>query len=382
MAKKEISEEEKKKNAEIATNMHSKGTGLVLRNLDDMALFARTAFDAMTRELTKSGLDSPGKVILALETGQELGLPPMASLRSIAVIGGKPTIYGDAGLALVRKSGLLESIKEVEPTIREIGKDLKETSDEVKAICTVKRKEDAESTVREFSVAEARQANLWGKVSKDGKAMPWTTHPGRMLKLKARAFALRDTFPDVLMGLNFFEEMQGIEMPTEAPTPEVPGREERKQAEDVKVTDTKELVRDLLEKTLGKFCGSAAYSLEISEDDCLNKEAFAKACEIILEDTETDFTNEDSFTIDNLTTITTYIEHAGVPDEALALIPVEKKEPKPTEKDEEKDPFPWHCNGCGHDFPEPKKGARGIKLCPDCHSKDVIENKEREKVKK
>jgi hypothetical protein len=49
-------------------------------------------------------------------------------------------------------------------------------------------------------VAEAKKAGLWGKQG------PWTQYPRRMLQMRARGFALRDAFPDVLRGLVTAEE--------------------------------------------------------------------------------------------------------------------------------------------------------------------------------
>jgi len=196
----------------LAQSMQTKPSGgVIFSNFEQMATFARTASGAMQVELAKSGLNTPGKVLLALQQGQELNIPPMATLRSIAIIGGKPTIYGDIALALVERSGLLEEFEETEPDIEEIGHDLTKTKDNIAAVCRVKRKGKLQIE-RKFSVGDARQANLWNRHSRSGEPMPWVTHPGRMLKYKVRAFALRDTFPDVLMGIHLYEEMQGVEM--------------------------------------------------------------------------------------------------------------------------------------------------------------------------
>jgi hypothetical protein len=54
--------------------------------------------------------------------------------------------------------------------------------------------------VFKFSVEEAKRALLWGK------AGPWTAYPKRMMQMRARGFALRDAFADVLTGLITAEE--------------------------------------------------------------------------------------------------------------------------------------------------------------------------------
>ncbi len=55
---------------------------------------------------------------------------------------------------------------------------------------------------RRFSVQDARRAGLWGRPG------PWSQYPQRMLQMRARAFALRDAFADVLGGLYLREELE------------------------------------------------------------------------------------------------------------------------------------------------------------------------------
>jgi hypothetical protein len=99
-------------------------------------------------------------------------------------------------MALVRASGLAASIEE---RIEGTG-----PSDWV-AICTVRRRGDVHPVERRFSAEDARRARLWGK------AGPWSDYPQRMLQMRARAFALRDVFADVLGGLYLREEIEGSE---------------------------------------------------------------------------------------------------------------------------------------------------------------------------
>ncbi len=133
--------------------------------------------------------NNPGNILVAIQWGMEIGLQPLQSMQSIAVINGRPSIWGDAMLALVRSSGLLESINE-------------EVTDS-KAVCTIKRRGEQE-VVREFSMQDAKQAGL------SGKQGPWAQYPKRMLQMRARAFALRDVFPDVLRGVHVAEEAQDL----------------------------------------------------------------------------------------------------------------------------------------------------------------------------
>ena len=152
----------------------------------------------------------PQDVLVAVQWGYEIGLKPLQALQNLAVINGKPSIYGDAAIALVKSDkrclGISESIEG--------------EGDNRKAICKIKRSygSEVEETVREFSVSDAKTAKLWGK------AGPWTQYPNRMLAMRARGFALRDAFPDVLRGVITKEEAE--DYPTEpiniTPEKEVP----------------------------------------------------------------------------------------------------------------------------------------------------------------
>jgi len=152
--------------------------------------------------------------------GQEVGIPHLQALQSIAVVNGIPSIYGDAGLALVRASGKLFEIDE---WIEVEGKrmdgpfpiiTLAEQKKEIVAYCkTVRVMGDGISAPRTtwFSVDDAQRAGLWLKRGKEGYPTPWCTVPQRMLMWRARGWNLRDQFGDVLKGLAIYEEAIDIE---------------------------------------------------------------------------------------------------------------------------------------------------------------------------
>ena len=150
----------------------------------------------------------PGNCLIAMQWGAEVGLKPLQALQNLAVINGRPALWGDSVIAIVRASPLCEYVIE--------------TDDGHTATCKVKRRGEPEQ-VRTFSVDDARSAGLAGKQG------PWTQFPKRMRQMRARAFALRDVFPDVLRGLPVAEEV--MDTPTErhmgaadvvAPPPEAP----------------------------------------------------------------------------------------------------------------------------------------------------------------
>lgn len=139
----------------------------------------------------KSFMGKPGDILVCLQMGQELGLKPMQAIQNIAVINGRPSLWGDAMLAVCRQSKEFEFIKET-------------YDEETKtAHCIVKRRNEPEF-IQNFSEKKARVAKLWGK---DG---PWTQYPERMLQMRARGFCLRDAFSDLLRGIIIHEEAEDI----------------------------------------------------------------------------------------------------------------------------------------------------------------------------
>jgi hypothetical protein len=139
-------------------------------------------------QLAPKGISSPQAIAVAIQAGMELGLGPMQALQSIAVINGRPTIYGDTALGLVKRHK--DFLDHVEP-------------EPVDGVATVTSKRRGCSDIkRTYSVEDAKRAGLWGKSG------PWTTNPNRMLQLRARSFALRDQFPDVLRGVGIAEEVR------------------------------------------------------------------------------------------------------------------------------------------------------------------------------
>lgn len=148
--------------------------------------------------MAPKGMTRPETVATAIFMGAEVGMTPMAALRSIAVINGRPSIWGDGALGVIRAKGLLDDIEEW----TEGGA---YPEDGFTAYCRVKRKGVERDVTRSFSIAQAKRANLFGKEG------PWQQYPERMMQMRARAFALRDLFTDVLGGFYIAEEMDDDE---------------------------------------------------------------------------------------------------------------------------------------------------------------------------
>lgn len=137
--------------------------------------------------------------ILAYDLGASVGFHFTQALQSIAVINGRPCIWGDGMIGLVRNSPRCEWIEEVEfgdPGTEGYG-----------WRATAKRIGDPKLIVNTFTIRQAKVAKLWGKEG------PWTTYPERMVKMRARSWTCRDGFADVLKGLAMREEV--VDVPPE-----------------------------------------------------------------------------------------------------------------------------------------------------------------------
>lgn len=162
------------------------------RNFEQALTFAGYLADSSM--VPKDFVGKPGNCLIAIQWGAELGLKPLQAMQNLAVINGRPSLWGDAVIALVRASPLCEFVIE--------------TDDGTTATCRVKRRGEPEHS-RTFSTEDAKTAGLVGKQG------PWSQYPKRMRQMRARAFALRDVFPDVLRGLPVAEELLDAPPPAE-----------------------------------------------------------------------------------------------------------------------------------------------------------------------
>lgn len=161
---------------------------LAPRDIKEALAFAEML--SKSNMVPKDFIGNPGNILVAVQWGMELGLQPMQAMQNIAVINGRPSLWGDSVIALVKASPTCEYI------IEEVGDD--------SATCRVKRRGEPEQE-RSFSTADAKAAGLLGKQG------PWTQYRKRMMQMRARSWALRDVFPDVLRGMPIAEEVMDME---------------------------------------------------------------------------------------------------------------------------------------------------------------------------
>lgn len=153
---------------------------------------------------------NPSKVMLGIAASLEAGLPPLYGLRQIAIIGGRPCIWGDAAVALVQSKNLI-----VNHTRRDIGPSfdpatpVNDWPNEFGVTVSYWRRNQEGAYIGQFTVGDAKRAKLWMNTKK----VPWIEHPHRMLFNRARAWALRDGFADALAGLAIREEVEDMAQP-------------------------------------------------------------------------------------------------------------------------------------------------------------------------
>jgi hypothetical protein len=177
----------------------------------DLALWAPKDLDgamrladqvANTAFAPKEFRGKPQDCLVAMMYGNEIGLPPMASLQSIAVINGRPSVWGDAALAIVQNHPDFEDI-------------IEEWDEQSKtATCTIKRR-GRTPVVRHFSMQNAKDAKLSEKDT-------YKSYPERMCQMRARSYAMRDMFPEVFKGISVREEVEDYPAEPRDVTPDEP----------------------------------------------------------------------------------------------------------------------------------------------------------------
>lgn len=159
-----------------------------------------------------------GDLVVAVRAGMELGFNLTQAMRTIMVVNGMPTVWGDGLPALVfaanerqKREYLTHKIPISEWRFHEIsdGMDVDEKGDIAGAWVRCKRM-DGTLIERRFTMKQAQHAGLTEvKTYKNGNKAapgPWQLYPDRMCLNRARAFAVRDAFADLLSGVGVAEE--------------------------------------------------------------------------------------------------------------------------------------------------------------------------------
>lgn len=160
----------------------------------EMQHFAHTL--ASSDMVPKAYINKPGNVLVAMGVAFRFGMDPLSVMEGLAVINGQPSFYGDLLLAVCMAHPDFEDIDETHTG----------EGDNLEAKCVVKRR-GKQPKIGTFSVREAKKAKLYDK-----QYSPWPFYEKRMTQMRARAFALRDQFADILKGIGFMEEQADVQM--------------------------------------------------------------------------------------------------------------------------------------------------------------------------
>jgi hypothetical protein len=136
-------------------------------------------------------INKEANVLFAILAGHELGLAPMASIRGIHVIKGKPVLAADTMVAIVLKSALCEYFRLVEET---------------DTFCTYETKRRNNPSPTRYSYTKDDQL-LAGLNSGNHAA-----HPKAMRRARCKSILARSEFPDVLAGVYSAEEFEDAEI--------------------------------------------------------------------------------------------------------------------------------------------------------------------------
>jgi hypothetical protein len=183
---------------------------IVPRTLDEVIRVARMAIvaniipDGLAKEdgvrVPKEELMS--RVVAVIMAGSEVQMGPMTAPSTICLINNRRSIYGAGAVALLQRTGVLESYK-----VERVGpqpKDISELSlypPEFGVRVTLRRKGQSEPYVSQYTVAQAQRAGMW----LNPKKKPWHTALERMLQWRAFHIAAVDGFSDCLNGLAIAE---------------------------------------------------------------------------------------------------------------------------------------------------------------------------------
>ena len=188
----------------------------------------------------------PEDVLIACSWGESLGLKPLSALNAIAVVNGRPQLFGDALKALIMKHGTIEENWDNEQGIWTMTAHRKGFPD-------VTWSYGYNDAIAAGHVSYNPQSNTFGLGARKSEA--WVKYTKRMCQLKCRNFVIRDAFPDVIQGIDIEgsddDVMQISEVQTE-PVTEVPAIEQQKptEAELMEQMSTVEDVSETIEVNL------------------------------------------------------------------------------------------------------------------------------------
>lgn len=155
-------------------------TALIPKTLASAAEIAKALAGTVAyRDKFKGTWQDAFAMILA---GLEIGLPPMAAVRVMYTVNGKPAIEARGKMALCLSRGVADYFKRIEDTATAV-------------TWETRRRGSTEVARSRFSMDDAKKAGLTDKPG------PWQQYPQRMLSARAAGYLCDDVYPDVCLGL-------------------------------------------------------------------------------------------------------------------------------------------------------------------------------------
>lgn len=156
---------------------------------------------SLATQFAKSSLLPPdlrGKeadVFVTILAGAELGMPPMAALRGIHVVKGKPILSADSMVGVVLGRGVAKYFRCTDETPTSVTYETLRDGMPEPQRCT-------------WTMEDAKRAGLQGD--------NWSKYPRAMLKARCKAALARDVYPDVLAGCYEEDEAREFAPPAAA----------------------------------------------------------------------------------------------------------------------------------------------------------------------
>ena len=171
--------------------MAKSGFSLVAGNFEEAMKIANML--AGSKLVPQQYQGHPEDVLIACSWGESLGLKPLSALNAIAVVNGRPQLFGDALKALIMKHGTIEDNWDNEQGVWTMTAHRKGFPD-------VTWSYGYNDAIAAGHVSYNPQSNTFGLGARKSEA--WVKYTKRMCQLKCRNFVIRDAFPDVIQGID------------------------------------------------------------------------------------------------------------------------------------------------------------------------------------
>lgn len=193
---------------------NDKAIAIIPRTVDEVRSLAATFSKSALLPEALRGKEAD--VFVSIMAGAELGLPPMAALRGVHVVKGKPVLSADTMVGIVLGSGLAEYFACIDETAQAVTYETKRKGSPHSQVCT-------------WTLDDAQQAGLNGE--------NWKKYPRAMLKARCKAMLARDVYPDALAGCYDEDEARSFANDPPPPAMRPPPRDEVQDAEVVSETN-------------------------------------------------------------------------------------------------------------------------------------------------